>query len=83
MVLTRALHGLMERTPSKPQYILAVEQTPTTLKQFIRSLSKALSDNKVTNVIAEEAFLIKNMTVTVSGHICEVSKNVRFLANDF
>jgi hypothetical protein len=67
MVLIRALHGLMERTPSKPQYILAVEQTPTTLKQFIRSLSKALSDNKVTNVIAEEAFLIKNMTVTVSG----------------
>ena len=64
----RVLHGLMENTPAKPQYILAVEQTPTTLSQFVKTLSKVLSDNKVTNIIAEEAFLYKNMTVKFFGH---------------
>ncbi|RZB40591.1 adenylate kinase 7, partial [Asbolus verrucosus] len=73
--LPKALHGLMENTPPKPQYILAVEQTPSTLKQFIRSLSKALSDGKTTNVIAEEAFLYKNMTQTIFER-CTINLNM-------
>lgn len=55
----------MEIAPTKPQYILAVEQTPTNFKKFIKTLSKILGDGKVTNVISEEAFLYKNMTVKI------------------
>ncbi|XP_063919544.1 adenylate kinase 7-like [Zophobas morio] len=73
--LARVLHGLMENTPAKPQYILAVEQTPTTLSQFVKTLSKVLSDNKVTNIIAEEAFLYKNMTQTIFDR-CMVNLNM-------
>ncbi|XP_044264906.1 adenylate kinase 7-like [Tribolium madens] len=73
--LAKALHGLMENAPPKPQYILAVEQTPTTLKKFVKTLSKALGDGKVTNVMSEEAFLYKNMTQTIFER-CTVNLNM-------
>lgn len=53
----------MEASPSKPQYILAVEQTPAKLKQVIKALSKTMGTGKTKNVSAEEALLYNELTV--------------------
>lgn len=59
----RALHGLMENVPAKPQYVLAVEQASSNLTQIMRSLAKVLSDGRNAYVPRDEAFLYNDMTV--------------------
>ncbi|KAK4884795.1 hypothetical protein RN001_001066 [Aquatica leii] len=60
--LAKVLFCLMEKTPSKPQLILAVEQTPSNFKQIVKALSKAMGSGRTKTVSAEEAFLYKEMT---------------------
>lgn len=72
----------MEKLPKK-QYILAVEQTPSKLKQIVKALSKTMGSGKVKDVVAEEAFLYKEITVCLEM----VEPNVYYLhlilANSF
>ncbi|XP_031327506.1 adenylate kinase 7-like isoform X2 [Photinus pyralis] len=60
--LVKVVHGLMENAPSKPQYILAVEQMPSTLKQITKAISKTIGSGRTKEVFAEEAFLYKEIT---------------------
>ncbi|XP_018322860.1 adenylate kinase 7-like [Agrilus planipennis] len=60
--LAKVIHAVCENTPSKPQYILAVEQSASTLKQIVGALSKVMGTGRIKEVPQEEAFLIKNIT---------------------
>ncbi|CAH0551263.1 unnamed protein product [Brassicogethes aeneus] len=55
--LARVLHKLMDINPGTPQYILAVEPSPTSLKKILVALSKALGSGRTKNVSQAEAFL--------------------------
>lgn len=73
----RAIHGLCESIPEHLQFILAVEQVPCTLRQIVKSLSKAMGRSKTKEITSEEAFLYTDMNVryiqAVSPqHICSV-----------
>lgn len=57
------VHGVCENQPTKLQYILAVEQTPCTLKQIVGSLSKVMGSGRTREIPAEEFFLYKDATV--------------------
>ncbi|XP_017781619.1 PREDICTED: adenylate kinase 7-like [Nicrophorus vespilloides] len=59
------VHYTMEILPKKPQYILAVEQTPCKLRQITKALSKAMGSNRIKDVSKEEAFLYNNMTQSI------------------
>lgn len=56
---------MCETAPAKPQFILAVEQTPCRLKQVVKALSKAMGSGRTKEVAAEEAFLYSDMTVSM------------------
>ncbi|KAK9728749.1 hypothetical protein QE152_g17073 [Popillia japonica] len=63
--LARVVHGILELVPSRPQYILAVEQTPCSLKEIVKSLSKAMGRDKVQYISKVEAFLDRSLTQTL------------------
>lgn len=63
----RIIHGVCEMVPTK-QFILAVEQTPCTLKQIVKSLSKTMGSGKTKEVTLEEAFLYSDVTVCLCNN---------------
>lgn len=63
--INRVVHGVCENVPTKLQYILAVEQTPCSLKQIVTSLSKAMGSGRTKEIPAEEFFLYKDATVKI------------------
>ncbi|GJQ87854.1 hypothetical protein Trydic_g1126 [Trypoxylus dichotomus] len=63
--LTRVIHNILEMVPSRPQYILAVEQTPCNLKQIVKSLSVAMGRGKVQSISKTEAFLDESLSQTL------------------
>ncbi|XP_022909711.1 adenylate kinase 7-like [Onthophagus taurus] len=59
--LSKIVHGIIELIPKK-QFILAVEQTPCTLKQIIKALSQTMGTGKVKEIPKEDAFLYADFT---------------------
>lgn len=53
----------MENPPNKPQYIVAVEETPTTLRKICNQLSRELGSGMCKNVPVEEAFFYPTIKV--------------------
>ncbi|KAK5648243.1 hypothetical protein RI129_003135 [Pyrocoelia pectoralis] len=59
--LVKVVHGLMENVPNI-QYILAVEQMPSTIKQITKAISKTMGSGQTKEAFAENAFLYKEIT---------------------
>ncbi|KAF5274111.1 hypothetical protein FQR65_LT04509 [Abscondita terminalis] len=60
--LAKVVFAVIDKTPTKPQVIVAVEQTPCNFKEVIKSLSKIMGSSRTKNVDLEEAFLYNDMT---------------------
>lgn len=67
--LSRILHRLIENPPNKPQYILAVEQTATTLRKICKTLSRELGNGLYKSVPTEEALLYPTIKVLINKSI--------------
>lgn len=53
-----------ELRPSKPRYLLAVDESKNTLKEIVTAISRQLTTGKTTTVSREQALLIKDLAVS-------------------
>ena len=55
--------NLADSRPSKPRYLLAVDESKNTLKEMVAAISRQLTTGRIRTVSREEALLIRDLTV--------------------
>lgn len=56
--------NLADSRPSKPRYLLALDESKNTLKEVVSAVSRQLTTGKTKLISKEEALLIKDLTVS-------------------
>ena len=72
--------NIADSRPSKPHYLLAVDESKSTLKDMVGAVSRQLSTGRTRIISREEALLIRELTVSKPLQlVCKCVKNPSLL----